>query len=261
MASFSSNLREFNAKYNDHERTFDSDIMQDWFYTKKTRMQSRQKKMFFCFRKTAVVLVGLSACGKSTFAKKFLQKYRGFNYVSFDDCTFEASREVGYSDVDVNDRALELLDEMLEINKNSNIIVDGLVVSVEKRAALMKWLHEMKYKIYVIYFTDEYNESHIKYNIVSRSVDHVLHARMVASNPECFVSLMNMRLNMLGVHAHNEGITEEEVVLKYCNDPMVREEIRNNYLNYEMERKGMYVEEQEKAGAFMWGADYYYEVR
>ena len=59
MASFSSILREFNAKYNDHERTFDSDIMQDWFYTKKTRMQSRQKKMFFCFRKTAVVLVGL----------------------------------------------------------------------------------------------------------------------------------------------------------------------------------------------------------
>lgn len=261
MVSFSDNLRDFIAKYNDAGGTFAPDTMQSWFQTKKTRMQAYHEKMFFGLRKTAVVLVGVSACGKSRFAKEFLEKHKGFEYISFDECTFDAEAEVNYSGEDVTDRALELVDKKFERFKGSNILVDGLVVSIEKRAALMKTLREMRYKIYVIYFTDEYNESHIKYNVIARSVDHVLYAKMVASDPANFAFLMSLNFNMLEVHANKEGITEAEVVAKYCNDPMVRQEIQVNYINYETERKTFCVEAQEAAQAFMWGADYYYEVK
>ena len=261
MASFSVNLREFTAKYKDAGGTFDPDTMQCWFTPKKTRMQSHHEKMFFGFRKTAVVLVGVSACGKSSFAKKFMKDHKSFKYISLDDCTFEAEAEVNYSGEDVTARALELVDEKFEQYKKSNILVDGLVVSIEKRATIMKTLQEMGYKIYVIYFTDEYNESHIKYNIVTRSVDHVLFAKMVASDPDHFALFMSMNLNMIEVHANKEGITEAEVILKYCSDPMVKNEIKLNFINYETERMSFSVEAQEAAKAFMWGADYYYEVK
>lgn len=259
--SFSNNLEEFIAKYKGAGETFVPDIMQGWFKTKKTRMQPYREKMFFGFRKTAVVLVGVSTCGKSTFAKKFMKAHKGFNYISFDECTFEAEAEVNYSGENVNGRVLELLDEKFERYKRSNILVDGLVVSIERRAALMKTLQEMGYKIYVIYFTDEYNEKHIKHNIVSRSVDHVLFAKLVQSCPESFAFLMRLNLNMIEVHAKEEGISEEEVILKYCTDPMVTNEIKLNFINYELERKSLCVLAQEDEKAFMWGADYYYEIR
>lgn len=261
MASFSSNLRDFIKRYDDVDRKFSPDIARDWFMSKKIRMQPYHEKMFLGFKKVAVVLVGVSACGKSTFAKKFLEQHKGFEYISFDDCTFEASKEVEYRDVDVTDRALELLDAKFEEHKRHNIVVDGLVTSVEKRAALMKTLQEMRYKIYVIYFTDEYNEKHIKYNVIRRSVDHVLHAMMVASDPTKFVFLMSLRFDMVEARGNAEGLTEEELIAKYINDPLVKQEIKHNYWNYEVEREQMFIEAQEAAKAFMWGADYYYEVR
>ena len=261
MVSFSDNLRDFIAMYNDAGRTFAPDTMQGWFKTKKARMQSYHEKMFFGFRKTAVVLVGVSTCGKSRFAKEFLKSHKGFKYISFDDCMFEAEAEVNYSGEDVTNRGLELLDAKFEKYGKSNILVDGLVVSVEKRAALMKTLEEMKYKIYVIYFTDEYNEKHIKFNIVSRSVDHVLFAKMVASDPDNFAFLMSLDLNMIEVHAKKEGISMGDVIVKYSQDLMVKQEIQLNYINYETERKTFCVDAQEAAKAFMWGADYYYEIK
>lgn len=260
MASFSSNLRDFIKRYDDVDRKFSPDIMRDWFMSKKTRMQPYHEKMFFGFKKVAVVLVGVSACGKSTFAKKFLEQNKGFKYISFDDCTFEASKEVGYCDVDVTDRTLELLDAKFEEYKRHNIVVDGLVTSVEKRAALMKTLQEMRYKTYVIYFTDEYNKKHIKHNIIRRSVDHVLHAKMVASDPQHFVFLMGLRIDMIKAFANSKGLPEDVVIINHLEDPLVQQEIENNFRNYDAERKYMFIEAQEAANAFMWGADYYYEV-
>lgn len=261
MVSFSSNLREYTKMFKDAEYRFAPENMSDWFTPKKTRMQSCHEKRFFGFKKTAVVLIGVSACGKSTWAKKFLSTHPKFKYISFDECTFKASEEVGYADVDVSTRSLELVDQMFEANKKSNIVVDGLVVSVEKRAALMKTLNDMGYTIYVVYFTNEYNEKHMKHNIAYRSVDHVLFAKMVASDPEHFAFFMSLNLNMLEVYANKEGISVAEVVLKYCNDPMVVAEIKLNFINYEKERIGFDIAAQEEATAFMWGADYYYEVR
>ena len=72
---------------------------------------------------------------------------------------------------------------------------------------------------------------------------------------------MNLNLNMLEVYANKEGISVAEVVLKYCNDPMVVAEIKLNFINYEKERINFEIAAQEEAAAFMWGADYYYEVR
>ena len=102
MESFSSNLREYTKMFKDAGYRFAPENMRDWFTPKKTRMQSCHEKRFFGFKKTAVVLIGVSACGKSTWAKKFLSTHPKFKYISFDECTFKASEEVGYKDVDVS---------------------------------------------------------------------------------------------------------------------------------------------------------------
>ena len=58
MVSFSDNLRDFIAKYNDAGGTFAPDTMQSWFQTKKTRMQAYHEKMFFAFQGKKMILDG-----------------------------------------------------------------------------------------------------------------------------------------------------------------------------------------------------------
>lgn len=104
-------------------------------------------------RKTAIILLGESCCGKSTFAQEFIIKNPNFRLISMDDCAIQDISEMDeeqrivymVSCMENADKTLELgnarFGKMIETGED--VIIDGGWLHFNARGALLKTLAQL----------------------------------------------------------------------------------------------------------------------
>lgn len=99
-------------------------------------------------RKNAIVLLGQSCTGKSTYAREFIKTHPEFEYLSLDEC---AARELMATNVIKifgenilnNELGFKEFGKALEMGKN--LLIDGGWLHINSRSALLKTLRELGY--------------------------------------------------------------------------------------------------------------------
>lgn len=100
--------------------------------------------------KNALILVGQTCVGKTTFANAFIKKHPDFTLVSMDRCVGTELKSMAQEESD-HDTAINVKNVGnhtfgLELEANhQNIIVDGNWLHVNSRVALLKTLYELNY--------------------------------------------------------------------------------------------------------------------
>ena len=101
-------------------------------------------------QKNAIVLLGQSCVGKSTYAKEFIKTHPEFQFVSMDEC---ADRELRKTrrilcfgmNIMANTLGFKEFGQLLE--QGENLIIDGNWLHLNSRGALIKTLRSLGYKI------------------------------------------------------------------------------------------------------------------
>ena len=111
-------------------------------------------------KKNAVILLGQSCSGKSTYAKTFLKEHPEFTFVSMDECAhtelqkystyeiIEMMNQLGNAFAD--DLGNDLFSNLLETN--DNVLIDGGWVYLNARSALIKTLRQLGFHICIVSF-------------------------------------------------------------------------------------------------------------
>lgn len=130
-------------------------------------------------RKNAIILIGQSCTGKSTYAKQFVREHPEFEYVSMDECAIKevetASVIVCYSnnilDSDIGNREFGLT-----LEKGKNLIIDGCWLHINSRSALLKTLRQLGYVTCACVFQipDEVYRSMIVYRSIQNAAREIL---------------------------------------------------------------------------------------
>lgn len=131
-------------------------------------------------RKNAIVLIGQSCTGKSTYAKKFVCEHPEFEYVSMDECAIREAETANvihcysYNILD-NDLGNREFGKMLE--KGKNIIIDGCWLHLNSRSALLKTLRQLNYVTCacIFQYSDELHQSMIVYRAMQNAAREILH--------------------------------------------------------------------------------------
>lgn len=156
-------------------------IMQsnDWdrmFPTKRAKKIKRDEFDFSNARSTAVILLGFSSCGKTTYAHEFASKY-GYEIVSYDIAIANVMKS--YID-NRTPTTYEMMDHLgsyefgniLEKAKRAkkNVVIDGLYVTPNARGALLKTLRQIGYKNIVCISFINIPDDIVEQRIKSRSI-------------------------------------------------------------------------------------------
>ena len=121
-------------------------------------------------KKNAIVLIGLSCTGKSTFAKEFIKTHTDFEYLSLDDCALREMEKtnmiVCFGD-DITKNTLGFREFGEKIATGKNLIIDGGWVHINSRAALLKTLKQFGYNTCACVFC-QYSQEEYMRNIEAR---------------------------------------------------------------------------------------------
>ncbi len=99
--------------------------------------------------KNALILVGQSCVGKTTFAQGFLKKHPDFTLVSMERCVGTELKSMAQEKTnhDINADTIGNHSFGLELEANhQNIIVDGNWLHMNSRGALLKTLYDLNYR-------------------------------------------------------------------------------------------------------------------
>lgn len=112
--------------------------------------------------KNAIVLLGPSCCGKTTFGKEFVKQRPFFQFMSMDKCAIEemenmteeemALMMMGLGSKTSDDMGNRRFGQMLEKGHN-NIIIDGGWTDVNSRGALLHTLEDLEYNTCIFLFS------------------------------------------------------------------------------------------------------------
>lgn len=214
-------------------------------------------------KKSAVVIVAPSGCGKTTFAKKILEKYPDFVMCSYDECYIEGVKKSKIHIEKLNDYLMiKILDRKLRESMDKNLLIDGLMISPAIRMAMLNTLRTLGYEIHIVYFTTETVLSQISSVFLSRAVKYEICDRHGYSAVQTLTELLMNRMedNVIEKYAKERGITPEEVIRNLESHPNVQYHIRSFWDDYYYEISNYNIGVQEKRGYFKLGADYYYEL-
>lgn len=136
-------------------------------------------------KKNAIVLIGLSCTGKSTYAKKFVVEHPDFEYLSMDDCALTELAKTGVImclDGDIRNNTLGNQEFGERIEKGQNLIIDGGWVHINSRSALLKTLKEFGYRVCACVFTNITRQELIR-NVEARITSQMAY-EMLKKKPE-----------------------------------------------------------------------------
>lgn len=264
MESFVSNTKTFVDECNATNGIMTRRKILDWFQNKKAIKRDGNIEELTFDKKTAIVVIGVSCIGKTTYVHQFLARHPDFVYISSDDANYQKEDEIKSGAKPTETRVTEILENQMLESQDKNLIVDIMCIHPASRASLMRFLTSLKYEIHAIYFSKSYTEAHIKQCIVSRAIELTLYQDYLVkhqTNKTVYMrDLMKVRDDILGIYARDRGVTVEELKAQTADLPMTTSNIMGltRFYNNEVEKNRVWW--QELRGLFMLGADYYYEL-
>lgn len=262
MGNFVNYMQTFAKDYNEANRAVTRKQISEWFMNKKAVKRNDYKDGNIHDKKNAVVVVGVSCIGKTTYVQRFLTQYPDFAVISYDGVSYQNMDEIKLGAPNTEFRLIEILEEHMLEAQDKNIIVDSVCINPASRAALMRFLAELGYEIHLIFFTQAYTEANIKQCIARRAFEQALFQDYLARNDTSKMSmreLMLLRNDILAICAKERGKTVEELKVQASSLPSTLSNIILLTKLYDDEIEENRVWWQEKRELFMLGADYYYE--
>ena len=213
--------------------------------------------------KIAIVLIGLSGCGKTGFAQNLMERFETLKLCSMDECGIEAIKKSGQIIREDDTIECDLFGQKIREFSQSNtpIVVDGLWLNLYTRSALYQTLKSYGYKICVADFITNYDyESHYS-KLVSRAAETVavrtiFHDKEDISLEEFYV----WSKNAIKILSEERGCSEEEVFESMKKNPMFEVELNQMKQCATSEIIMQNVEFQRQTNLFKCGANFWITV-
>lgn len=220
--------------------------------------------------KDAILLLGEEFAGKTHFARKFLKKNSEFEYFSFERTLdlFDMQREDSIKKL-IGGRAYLICSEMLEEfvrTSKGKIIIDGYLMEIPFRAALIKFLKQYGFKIHIVHFTLEYVVRHVYENICKAMIERILYERYVIGFETKYIEekryeeLFYIEDHIMELVSKERKMTSDEIYNKYMKEAEVQKRISKVIYLLNSRIHDNYVFFQELIGFGCTGCDFLYIV-
>jgi len=178
----------------------------DWtelFGKKRGKFSCIEELNFAESRSTAIILLGLSGCGKTTFSLDFVKSNPNFSYCSYDSVEIEVVSEFlkrGYMPQEyiLDANSVYNFGEALNNYKKRkrNIIIDGSWVAPNARGALIKTLRLIGYKNIILFSFLKISKDVVFDRLMSRAVRLLVHREKLlkSDNSEIVSNTLNWLL-------------------------------------------------------------------
>jgi predicted kinase len=209
--------------------------------------------------KSAVVLLGMSCMGKTTFANDFIQKHKEFTLLSFDNFAINLLSSQFFTNTD--EKAVQEFGKSLDesLKEGKKVIIDGQYVNVVSRSALFTTLNEAGYTIYVISFINmpgELVDQRIESRAIDNTVSDILY-KMPDYNPEPGKKIYGLTIDDYAKYMR----INRKKALSYIKS-------KSSFRSYLAKEHGLRVNElidsnvifQIQQDAFIYGCDYYLDL-
>lgn len=263
MGNFVNYMYKFVTDYNQSNGIMSRKKISGWFKNKKAIRRNDFRDEYICGQKSAVVVVGVSCIGKSTYVHEFLMQHPNFEVISYDEACYQKVDEIKNGATDSESRLVEILEEQMLYVRDRNIIVDAMCINPASRAALLRFLTDLGYEIHLIFFTQAYTEANINQFIANRAIELTLYKEYLATHDvsKMYISdIMLIRKEILAICAEERALSVEDLKMKTATLPETKSNITFLTRMYNNELEENKVWWQEKRELFMLGADYYYEL-
>ncbi len=209
--------------------------------------------------RSAVVLLGMSCMGKTTFANQFIKKHPEFTLCSFDNFAIQLIASALFSNVD--EKAIHNFGFALDtyLFEGRKLIIDGQFVNVVARSAIFNTLSNAGYTIYVISFLNMPNEE-IEKRLESRAVENTISdllCKMPDYNPVPGQKLYGLTLDD---YANHIGVTRKRALAYIQSKQAYKDYLGKEYSMRVNELIDSNVLFQIQQDAFIYGCDFYYDL-
>ena len=265
MGALGQAMKRYGLKWSS-DKSITPERMKKWFGSK---LATRRSFEAMCFdKKAAVVFIGVSCIGKTTFMKRFVKDFPNFKMINYDSCYDEAMEEMKRNDSATELRMIDIVDSKLEAYKEDNIIIDGKFLHPATRAALYEVLNKVYgYEVHVVYFGMDYVEENFPACAYSRAVQFALFAEYLRSRKDTqdkknanLVELKSVCENIIEITAEKRKMTVEQLCKMYAGRKDVVSRVEEYYQALVQEITSNNLHNQYNDGYFFYGADYFYEI-
>ena len=210
-------------------------------------------------KKNAIVMVGKSCCGKTTFAEKFVKKHPEFKIVSMDKCAFEEMSSLNRNELilllytrGVEEMGLSSFSKHLERGKQ--VIIDGGWMHLNSRIALIKTLRELGYTITILDFLG-IPEAEYQKRVEGRALQNIATDLLKID-----MLIHPYGYDFVQAFASKYHITKSEAEVKLRSHPSFREVLSKLVEDLKQEESEVILDVQIKYGWLAFGADFIYQI-
>jgi len=213
-------------------------------------------------KKIAIVLLGQSCCGKTTYAKNFVKEHPDFTALSMDECAHRHLRNMS------KDQRIVLLlihsEDITDyfgntifgniLTEGKNLIIDGCWLHLNARSALFKTLHELGYYICIFSFLNIDPETYKK-RIIGRALQDVARSLLDFDLFEC-----DFDTDFIEFYAKERKLSINDAQIALVNEPIFKEYYQNqlNYLQNEL--ASSIIQEQINCAMIYMGAEEFIDI-
>lgn len=233
----------------------------DWFGNKQAEQRNGYEDVLSFDSKSAVVVVGVSGIGKSSYVRNFLKMFPDIKLISYDDANYQKEEEREKGKKVSDGRMMEIVEERIMACKDESIIVDSNCIHPYARAALIRFLSELGYEIHMVYFSQKYTEVNITSCLMSRAVEVTLFTEYIIQHKLSRKPLrerMKVRDDIVKIVADEKKVSEKDLRASMATNPTTLATFYRLVSAYKQEVDGCRMWWQEKRGLFFLGADYCY---
>ena len=254
-------MKQFAADASRSKGVISRKTISEWFENKQAVVKDGYKDVMLFESKAALVLVGVSCIGKTTYIQNFLNLYPHIKLISYDEAGYiKAEEEIKGKNVSET-RTIEIVEKEILENKDESIVVDSTFIQPYSRAALIRFLKDLGYEVHMLYFSKEYTEKNITSCLLNRAIEITLYQDFVETNKGNKMSMreaLEIRKSILERYAKKYGISVEELKSRMVSHPTTMSNLHFLSNEFKKEVEIHRVWWQEKRGLFFLGADYCY---
>lgn len=181
-------------------------------------------------RKNAIVLLGQSCTGKSTYAKEFLKTHPEFEFLSMDEC---AAKEllgtcvIRCFDVNILHNSLGFKEFGNRLENGKNLLIDGGWLHINSRSALLKTLRELGYATCAFSFLNITPDVH-RQRVLSRATQNVAQKLL-----EGVITINS--IDWIGKYASKYKVSREQAIATIQTVPLFNQKLKDIVLGVQEE--------------------------